>query len=83
MATDPHATNSNPSPAPTHVPWEGPKGWGFAAFICILSAAMVFGAWTIHKATYKSPRDPTNVDGDHPAQSSAVSAPTPIARRNV
>jgi|GEM_PF-2637648 len=66
MATDPHATSPQ-TPAPTHVPWDGPKGWGFATFIVALSIAMVFGAWTIHKATFKSPRDPTNVDGDHPA----------------
>jgi hypothetical protein len=61
MSTDPH------SPSPTHIPWEGPKGWGYAAFIVLLAAALVFAAYSIHRATFKPFRDPTNVDGDVPA----------------
>jgi hypothetical protein len=43
------------------VPYPGQQGWGFAAFICILTAALYFAAYSIHKATYKLPTDPTNI----------------------
>ena len=36
-------------------------GWGFAAFISILTIAMYVGAYEIHQATYRSPRDPTTI----------------------
>jgi hypothetical protein len=61
MSNDPHP------PTRTHIPWEGPKGWGAAAFIVCLALALVFSAYTIHKRTFKPFRDPTNVDGDVPA----------------
>lgn len=44
-----------------YVPFKGNRGWGFAAFICILTAAMYFGAYVVHKATYRDPRDPTTL----------------------
>lgn len=45
------------------VPYAGPQGWGFAAFIVLLTAALAFGAYSIHKATFKAPTDPTNIQG--------------------
>lgn len=44
-----------------YTPYPGQQGWGFAAFICILTAALYFSAYMIHKATYKRPTDPTNI----------------------
>jgi hypothetical protein len=44
-----------------HIPYPGQQGWGFAAFICILTAALYLSAYAIHKATYKLPTDPTNI----------------------
>jgi hypothetical protein len=44
-----------------HIPYSGPQGWGFAAFICILTAALYFGAYEIHKATYRDTRLPTTI----------------------
>jgi len=44
-----------------YVPFRGPEGWGVAAFICILSAALYFTAYRIHKATYRDPRLPTTI----------------------
>jgi hypothetical protein len=32
-----------------------------AAFICILTAALYFTAYEIHKATYRDPRLPTTI----------------------
>ena len=51
-----------PAEPPTYIPYEGAKGWGVAAFILILAGLCAFGAWTIHKNTYKSPRDPTYIN---------------------
>lgn len=34
------------------------KGWGAAAITCALTAALAFTAFTIHKNTYRHPRDP-------------------------
>lgn len=34
------------------------QGWGVAAFIVVLAIACTFGAWTLHKETYRSPNDP-------------------------
>jgi hypothetical protein len=53
--------NEQKSDQPTYVQYEGNRGWGVAAFIVLLAALCVFGAWTIHKNTYKSPRDPTYI----------------------
>ncbi len=56
-------TTTQQLPEDRYVPFAGPKGWGAAAFIVLLAAALVFGAYSIHKATYKPPTDPTNLDG--------------------
>lgn len=34
------------------------EGWGFASVVCLLTAALAFTAFTIHKNTYRHPRDP-------------------------
>lgn len=34
------------------------QGWGAALFIVVLTAALWFTAFTIHKRTYHSPNDP-------------------------
>jgi hypothetical protein len=36
-------------------------GWAFAAFISIVTIGMYLGAYAIHQATYRSPRDPTTL----------------------
>jgi hypothetical protein len=51
-------TNADPD---RHIPYPGQQGWVFAAFICILTASLYFGAYMVHKATYKLPTDPTNI----------------------
>lgn len=57
---------SAPDEAPERrIPFEGPRGWGVALFIVALSAALYFTAYSIHKATYKNPRDPTDVPAAH------------------
>jgi hypothetical protein len=33
-------------------------GWGAALVTCVFTAALGFGAYTIHKNTYRHPRDP-------------------------
>lgn len=33
-------------------------GWGAALVTCALTAALGFGAYTIHNNTYRHPRDP-------------------------
>ena len=53
-------------------------GWGFAIFIILVALALIFGAWSIHQATYRSPRDymfrqrgdatPTGGEAAHPAE---------------
>jgi hypothetical protein len=73
MANDPQLP---PSDIPTYVPWTGPSGWGVAAFIVLLAAALVFGAYTIHQRTWKPFRDPTNVTGDR-APEPVQAAPHP------
>jgi len=47
-----------------HIPFPGPRGWGMAAFICVLTAALYLTAYEIHKATYRDPRLPTTVPAD-------------------
>ena len=34
------------------------QGWGAALATCVLTAALGFTAYTIHKNTYRHPRDP-------------------------
>ncbi len=41
------------------------QGWGAAAATCILTAALGFTAFTIHKNTYRHPRDPMTVQVYH------------------
>ncbi|MCC6244343.1 MAG: hypothetical protein IT353_15990 [Gemmatimonadaceae bacterium] len=36
-------------------------GWGAAALTCVMTAALGFTAYTIHKNTYLHPRDPMAV----------------------
>jgi hypothetical protein len=54
-------TSTDPSHNGRYIPYPGPQGWGFAAFICVLTAALYFTAFQIHKATYRDPRDPSTV----------------------
>ena len=35
-------------------------GWGAALITCIFTAALGFGAYTIHNNSYRHPRDPMN-----------------------
>lgn len=41
-------------------------GWGFAAFICILTISMYLGAYWVHKQTYRDPRDPSTLGSLNP-----------------
>ncbi len=34
------------------------QGWGFALVVCVLTAGLFGTAYTIHKNTYRHPRDP-------------------------
>ena len=34
------------------------QGWGAAALTCVMTGALLFTAYTIHKNTYRHPRDP-------------------------
>lgn len=40
-------------------------GWGAAVITCAFTAALGFTAYTIHKNTYRHPRDPMNVQVYH------------------
>jgi hypothetical protein len=40
-------------------------GWGAAMVTVVFTAALGFGAYTIHKNTYRHPRDPMNVQVYH------------------
>ena len=53
--------STTPATDGRHIPYPGLQGWGFAAFICILTAALYVGAYEIHKATYRDPRLPTTI----------------------
>jgi hypothetical protein len=57
-----------------YVPYAGQQGWGVAIFIVLLAAVLVFSAYSIHHATYKNPRDPTNID---PPVADTRAQPTP------
>ena len=41
------------------------QGWGAALVTCVFTGALLFGAWTIHKNTYRHPRDPMNMQVYH------------------
>lgn len=40
-------------------------GWGAALLTCVFTAALGFTAYTIHKNTYRHPRDPMNTQVFH------------------
>jgi hypothetical protein len=43
-----------------HVPANNTRqGWGVALFVVLLTAALDFGAYMIHKATYRNPVHPS------------------------
>ena len=48
------------------------KGWGAAAITCALTAALAFTAFTIHKNTYRHPRDPMATQVYHERDGKAV-----------
>ncbi len=37
------------------------QGWGFALVVCVLTGGLFYGAYSIHAATYRHPRDPMAV----------------------
>ncbi len=37
------------------------QGWGFALVVCVITAGLAGTAYTIHKNTYRHPRDPMAV----------------------
>jgi hypothetical protein len=41
------------------------QGWGAALVTCVFTGALLFTAYTIHKNTYRHPRDPMNVQVYH------------------
>lgn len=50
-------------------------GWGAALLTCAFTAALGFSAWTIHKNTYRHPRDPMNVQVYHDRDAAKHAAP--------
>jgi hypothetical protein len=50
-------------------------GWGAALLTCAFTAALGFSAWTIHKNTYRHPRDPMNVQVYHDRDAAGHAAP--------
>lgn len=50
------ATNANQGRHVPHNPTN--QGWPAAIATTALAAALWFGAWSIHKATYRHPTDP-------------------------
>jgi len=49
------------------------QGWGFALVVCVITAGLFGTAYTIHKNTYRHPRDPmaTQVYSDRDAEKAA------------
>ena len=45
------------------------QGWGAAVVTCVFTAGLLYGAYSIHKNTYRHPRDPMNVQVYHAADS--------------
>ena len=41
-----------------YTPADTNQGWGVAAFICLLTAALVVMAFVVHARTYHEPSDP-------------------------
>jgi len=45
------------------------QGWGAAVVTCVCTAGLLFGAYSIHKDSYRHPRDPMNRQVYHAADS--------------
>lgn len=56
-------------------------GWGAALITCVFTGALLFTAWTIHKNTYRHPRDPmaTQVYHERDAAKSGHTESAPAA----
>lgn len=50
-------------------------GWGAALLTCAFTAALGFSAWTIHKNTYRHPRDPMATQVYHDRDAGGHAAP--------
>jgi hypothetical protein len=59
-----HMTKADQPDQGRYIPFPGPRGWGFAAFISILTISLYVAAYEIHKATYRDPRLPTTIPAD-------------------
>ena len=55
------------------------QGWGAALITCVFTGALLFSAWTIHKNTYRHPRDPMNVQVYHDRDMAAEGSHAPAA----
>ena len=62
------------------------QGWAAAALTCAMTAALAFTAFTIHKNTYRHPRDPMATQvyherdgGGHEGEKTAATAPASAA----
>lgn len=64
-----------------HVPIEPTKeGWPYAILVTLLAVALYFGAWNVHKATYRDPTDPMfRAKGAMPHTSTVKPAAVPAA----
>ncbi len=51
------------------------QGWGAAVVTCVFTGALLFGAWTIHKNTYRHPRDPMATQVYHERDAAKQGAP--------
>ena len=50
-------------------------GWAAAAITCAMTAALAFTAFTIHKNTYRHPRDPMATQVYHERDAAGHAAP--------
>lgn len=56
------------------------EGWPAAIATTLLAVALWFGAWSIHKATYRNPTDPMfHAKGSLPQTSTVKPATAPAA----
>ena len=64
-----------------HVPINPTKeGWPYAILTTVVAVALWFGAWSIHKATWREPTDPMfHAKGAVPQTSSVKPAGAPAA----
>jgi hypothetical protein len=56
-------------------------GWGAALATCVFTAALGFTAYTIHKNTYRHPRDPMNVQVYHERDAAKHSEAAPAEHK--